>query len=164
MEVPLIVLVPPFSQSEVMLLPGAYRSTQPPQFENDDLASVLVDEATVVTLAALEGEKLHASALLLPAATATNTPELARLLTAVLSELEKPPPRLMLATAGWIALVASQLRPAMMPEVEPEPLQSRTRTARSIAPLATPKRAPATVPETCVPCPLQSCPLPPKAS
>src|SRR2546423_13784768 len=156
-----MVLVPPFSQSDVMLLPGAYRSTQPPKFENEDLASVLVDDATVVVFAALEGEKLHASALLLPAATATNTPELARLFTAVFSELENPPPRLMLATAGWMALVASQLRPVMIPEVEPEPEQSRTRTARRSAALATPYCAPPTVPATWVPWPLQSCPLPP---
>src|SRR5438270_6083678 len=124
----------------------------------------MVEDATVLMFAALEGEKLHASALLLPAATATKTPELARLFTAVLSELEKPPPRLMLATAGWMALVASQSRPAMIPEVEPDPEQSRTRTARRSAPFATPKRAPPTVPATWVPWPLQSCPLPPKAS
>src|SRR3954451_14454286 len=116
----------------------------------------MVDEATVVTLAALEGEKLQAAALLLPAATATNTPELARLFTALFSVLAKPPPRLMFATAGWMAVVASQFRPAMMPEVDPEPLQSSTRTARSSAPLATPNFVPATVPDTCVPWPLQS--------
>ena len=38
-DVPLMVVVPPVSQSDVMLAPGANRSTQEPKFENDDRAS-----------------------------------------------------------------------------------------------------------------------------
>jgi hypothetical protein len=43
----------------------------------------------------------------------------------------------------------------------PDPLQLRTRTANRFTPLATPNAAPPTVPETCVPWPLQSMPLRP---
>jgi hypothetical protein len=39
-----------------------------------------------------------------------------------------PPPRLMLATAGFWALAVTQSMPAMTPEVEPLPSQPRTRT------------------------------------
>jgi hypothetical protein len=52
----------------------------------------------------------------------------------------------------------------MTPEVKPEPLQLSTRTTRSIALFATPYVEPPMVPATCVPWPLQSWPLPPKAS
>jgi len=44
----------------------------------------------------------------------------------------------------------------MPPEIEPEPVQSSTRTGTMVAALATPYLAPAIVPETCVPWPLQS--------
>ena len=44
----------------------------------------------------------------------------------------------MFATAGLLALAVTQLSAAMMPEVEPEPSQSSTRTPRSDTPLATP--------------------------
>ena len=74
----------------------------------------------------------------LPAATARNTPELARFAEALLSVDEKPPPSDMFATAGRDAFVRSQLRAAMMPDVEPEPEQLSTRTPRSRTPLATP--------------------------
>ncbi len=70
----------------------------------------------------------------------------------------------MLATAGLMWLARTQSMPAMMPLVAPLPLQSSTRTARSAAALAIPYVAPPRVPATWVPWPLQSCPLPPKAS
>ena len=47
----------------------------------------------------------------------------------------------------------------MTPELVPEPLQLSTRTATSVTALATPYVAPPTVPDTCVPCPLQSWPF-----
>src|SRR5262245_42915257 len=137
-EVPLIVFVPPFSQSDLIDEPGAYRSTQAPKFENDDFASEMVDEATVVVFAALAGDVLHASWFSFPAATATKMPDEARLFTAELSDEENPPPRLMLATAGLMPFVASQFNAEMMPDVEPEPLQLSTRTARSFTDFATP--------------------------
>jgi hypothetical protein len=48
------------------------------------------------------------------------------------------PPRLMLATAGFLALAVTQSTPAITPAVVPEPLQSRTRTAYRLTFLATP--------------------------
>ena len=52
----------------VMLEPGAWRSTQVPWLEKDDLASDDVVDPTVIASAAEEGELRHASALLLPRA------------------------------------------------------------------------------------------------
>src|SRR5919199_6394667 len=85
------------------------------------------------------------------------------LFTAVSSELEAPPPRLMLATAGVPAawLPVTQSTPAITPEVLPLPEQLRTRTATRVTALATPYVEPPTVPETCVPWPLQSDAEPP---
>src|ERR1044071_637766 len=80
--------------------PGAKMSRHVPKFENEERASLVVVEPTVIAFAARAGDCVHASVLLLPAATAIGTPELARLLTDVSSALEAPPPRLMLATAG----------------------------------------------------------------
>ena len=110
------------------------------------------------------GETLHAFWFSLPAATEMNTPELASELVALLSADEKPPPSDMFATAGFTALRRTQSSAATMPEVEPEPEQLRTRTPRSRTLFATPQVAPPIVPATCVPCPLQSCPVPPSAS
>lgn len=53
-----------------MLEPGAKISTHVPKFENDERASVLVVDPTVIALATRAGEKLQAFALLLPAAIA----------------------------------------------------------------------------------------------
>ena len=103
MEVPLNVAVAVFDvyQADGIDDPGANMSRQVPMLENDDRASVLVVEPVVMALTARAGEKLQAFApLLLPAATAIVTLALCRLLTAVSSEVEIPPPRLMLATAG----------------------------------------------------------------
>ena len=71
-DVPLIVFVAvsDVDQDEVMLEPGANRSTHVPKFENDERASLLVVEPTVVAEATRAGELLHAFALLLPAAIA----------------------------------------------------------------------------------------------
>src|ERR1700704_4131169 len=114
---------------------------------------------TVIAEGSLEGELLHASAVLLPAATAKVIPALTAFATAVFREGDNPPPRLMLAAAG-VPLVwwseAAQLIPAITPEVVPDPLQSSTRTATRFAFFAIPYWVPATVPETCVPWPLQS--------
>src|SRR5688572_1079435 len=73
-----------------------------------------------------------------------------------------PPPRLRLATAGPVVWLRTlQSRPAITPDKLPDPLQSSTRTGTTVAFLATPYVLPATVPATCVPCPLQSLvPLP----
>ena len=62
----------------------------------------------------------------------------------------------MLATAGEPWFWVTQSTPAMTPAFEPEPEQSRTRTAWSVTCFAMPYVVPPTVPATCVPCPLQS--------
>jgi hypothetical protein len=71
-EVPLMVLVAVLElyQSDVMLTPGALMSTQLPKFENDANPSLMSVAPTVIADGSLEGELLHASAVLLPAATA----------------------------------------------------------------------------------------------
>ena len=139
-EVPLNVAVAVFDvyQADSIPLPGANRSRHVPKFENDDLASVEVVEPTVIAFAARAGDELHALVLLLPAATAIGTPEFDRLLTAVSSAEEIPPPRLMLATAGLMRLTLTQSTPAITPEFDPEPLQLSTRTPRSNELFATP--------------------------
>src|SRR4030095_919403 len=98
MDVPLsvAVAVAELNKAERMPDPGAKRSRHVPKFENEDLASVVVVDPTVIALAARAGDELHAFALLFPAATAIGTPEFARLLTAVSSADEMPPPRLIL--------------------------------------------------------------------
>src|SRR5438105_7873045 len=80
------------------------------------------------------------------------------LFTAASSALDALPPRLMFATADCPArwLPVTQSTPAITPEVVPLPLQLRTRTATSVTAFATPYVEPPTVPETCVPWPLQS--------
>jgi hypothetical protein len=132
------VAVSELNQAERIPEPGAKMSRHVPKFEKDDRASVVVVEPVVIALAARAGELPHASALLLPAATATGTPELLRLLTALSSALDAPPPKLMLATAGLMWFCVTQLTPAITPDVDPEPLQSKTRTPLSSALFATP--------------------------
>ena len=69
-EVPLMVFVAVslVFHAEVMLDPGANRSTQVPKFENDDRTSPLVELPTVSAWETRAGEEPQASALLLPAA------------------------------------------------------------------------------------------------
>src|ERR1044072_5626779 len=101
-EVPLnvAVAVSELNHEDKIPEPGAKMSKHVPKLENDERASLVVVDPTVIALAARAGDELQASALLLPAATAIGTPEFARLFTAVSSALEAPPPRLMFATAG----------------------------------------------------------------
>src|SRR5262249_31992209 len=101
-EVPLIVFVAVslVFQAEGMDEPGATMSRQVPMFENDDRASVLVVEPTVIAAGTRAGDVLHASALSLPAATAYVTPSAMELVTALSSVVSMPPPRLMFATAS----------------------------------------------------------------
>ena len=83
-------------------------------------------------------------------------PEAMELATALSSAVLKPPPRLMLATAGRMALAVTQSMPWTMSVVVPLPAQLSTRTPTIRTPLATPYCDPPTVPATCVPCPWQS--------
>ena len=61
-DVPEIVLVAVslVFHDEVMLLPGAKMSTHVPKFENEERASVMVVEPTVIALAVRAGETLQA--------------------------------------------------------------------------------------------------------
>src|SRR5688500_11570547 len=67
----------------------------------------------------------------------------------------------MFATAGFTRLAVTQLMPLMTPDVDPDPLQLRTRTPRIRTAFATPHFVPPIVPATWVPWPLQSLPLRP---
>jgi hypothetical protein len=78
-------------------------------------------------------------------------PDAIELATALSSAVLAPPPRLMFATAGRIALLVTQSMPCTMSVVVPLPVQPSTRTPLICAPLATPNVEPAAVPATCVP-------------
>ena len=99
---PLKVAVAVFDvyQAERIPEPGAKMSRHVPKFEKEERASDVVVEPVVIAFTARAGEELQALVLLLPAATAIVTPALLKLLTAVSSAVEMPPPRLMFATAG----------------------------------------------------------------
>src|SRR5437867_8522874 len=118
--------------------PGAYASTQLPQFEYDALASVFSDAAAVNAPVALAGDAVQASTLSLPAATATKTPEFHRLVVASFNAVDRPPPSDMFATAGLIAFCRTQSMPAMICDVRPMPAQLSTRTPWSETPFAIP--------------------------
>src|SRR5437867_12894427 len=105
-------MVAPRSQSDLMADPGAYASTQIPQFEYDAFATVFSEAATVNTPLAPAGDELRASALSFRAAPAGNPPEIQRFVTAVLSAAALPPPSDMLATPGLRAFAVSQSTPA----------------------------------------------------
>ena len=94
--------------------------------------------ATVSAFAAAAGEVVHASVEPLPAATATNTPELARLLTASSSVWLLPPPKEMFATAGLAAWALTQLTAAVMVALSEPPPQLPILTDRIWTCLATP--------------------------
>src|SRR3989454_7753606 len=99
-------MVRPRSQSDLIADPGAYASTQVPQFEYDAFASVFSEAATVNTPLAPAGDALHASAASFPAPPAGDTPEFPRFVTPVLRAVGPPPPRGTLGTAplSWVAV------------------------------------------------------------
>src|SRR4051794_21298549 len=95
-----------------MFTPWPKMSRQDPMLEKDARLSLMSVAPTVNADGALAGEVLQASApLSLPAATAKVTPEATALATAWSSAALAPPPRLMLATAGWMAWAVTQLMP-----------------------------------------------------
>ena len=70
------------------------------------------------------GDEFLASVFSLPAATARNTPARTRAAAALLTAVERPPPRDMLATAPLghervLASEATKFMPAMTPELRP---------------------------------------------
>ena len=117
-EVPLIVAVAvsPVRAADRIRAPGANRSRQLPQFENDARASALSEAPTVMPAGSRAGDDVHASRLSLPAASTYVTPELIERCTASSSDAEAEPPRLMLTTAGLTALRVTQSTPAMICE------------------------------------------------
>ena len=144
-------------QADVTPTPGANRSKQPPQFENDARASERSEAPTVTASDTLAGEVLQASSFAFPAATTSVAPRDTRLRTASSSAWDRPPPSDMFTTAGAPSRrPAIQSRPLITPETVPDPPQSRTLTGTTVAAFATPNVAPATVAATCVPWPLQS--------
>src|SRR4051812_34436917 len=134
-------------QVDSVFTPGAKMSTQVPVLAQLGLVSVESVALTVSAAGVADGEKLHASWAMpsplptpLPAATAYTTPELIEFVTAFSMVVSRPVlvPRLMFATAGLTACALTQSTPATMPDDDPEPLQSSTRTATRATPLATP--------------------------
>ena len=123
-----------------MSTPGAITSTHEPTLENDASRSVRSLAATVMADGARAGEDEQASALLLPAATATETPSAVRRAIAWSVAVLAAPPRLMFTTAGWPAWcwATTQSMPAITCELVPLPWQLSTRTATRRTPLATP--------------------------
>ena len=119
--------------------------------EKEARLSLLSLAPTVIASTVRAGDVLHAVTFALPAAMTKTTPRPIALRTAVSSEVLAEPPRLILATAGRTRFWATQLMPAMTPEVLPDPVQPSTRTACRVTPLATPKVEPPTVPATWVP-------------
>src|SRR5262245_51601093 len=114
-------------------------SVQVPKLENDARASVRVDAFTVIAVGTRAGEKLHASALELPDAIAyVTSPREMEFATASSRAASAPPPRLMFATAGLIALAVTQSMPATTWAVVPWPELFSTRTATRDTPLARP--------------------------
>ena len=75
-------------QAEVIALPGAKMSTQLPQLEKEERASLEVVEPTVSAFGAEAGEAEQASAFELPAATAKVIPSAIAFCVAVLSAAE----------------------------------------------------------------------------
>src|SRR5687767_9075643 len=157
-DVPSIVLVAAslVFQADVMATPGANQSTQAPMFENHARLSALSVAPMVSALGALAGDCVQASIALLPAAMEYVIPAAIEAATAASRSGNELPPRLMLATAGNTAFAVTQSTPAITCVKEPKPAQSSTRTATRFTSLATPQVVPPTVPDTCVPWPLQS--------
>ena len=112
------VAVDPEIHAEVMLLPGAYMSTQRPKLEYEACASLFSVAPIVKAEGARAGEKLHASAPEFPAAATTTRPAAVAFATASSRAEFAPPPRLRLITPGppgWLA--TAQLMPATTEDV-----------------------------------------------
>ena len=86
--------------ADLMLTPGANKSTHDPWLVNFARSSLPPIAPTVIAVGSDAGEYLHAKPLLLPAATANTMPSAVALATAEFNAVEYEPPRLMLATAG----------------------------------------------------------------
>jgi len=94
---------------------------------------------TVTALGTKAGEKPQASEFSLPAATTTVTPALTAASTASFIAWMVPlPPRLMLATAGRVLLVANQSNAEKLHDQDPLPWSDRTFTELICADGATP--------------------------
>src|SRR3954453_15108107 len=94
---------------------------------------------TAITDGSAAGQKCATFPASLPAAATRVTPAAAVLASAVLNAvLGQSQPKLMLTTSIVDACVVTQSRAAMMPEIEPLPVEPRTLTAHSRTPGATP--------------------------
>src|SRR5688500_19416334 len=86
--------------ADVIDEPGALMSTHDPQFENDDFASLIVVEPTVIAEAARAGDRVHASVFSLPAATTNVTPSAVAVPAAPPLPTDAGPPALLFTTAA----------------------------------------------------------------
>ena len=84
---------------DVMFAPGANRSRHEPKFEKLARLSLIAVAPIVIADAARAGELVHASVLLLPAATTTATPLATNDATAESIDELAPPPRLIFTIA-----------------------------------------------------------------
>src|SRR2546428_7168494 len=97
-------MVAPRSQSDLMADPGAYASTQIPQFEYDAFASVFSEAATVNTPLAPAGDALLAPAPSVPPPPATNTPDLLKFVTPSFLSSAPSTPTCPIATASGLTV------------------------------------------------------------
>ena len=129
-------------QAEVIPSPGANRSTTEPKFENQAIESLISEAPTVKAAATCAGEKLPASLLLFPAATATLTPVLIVPSKALSIEKLTGPPMLMFATAGVdgfaLCALATKFNPPTIASVGQLPPLLQTFTERMVTFFATP--------------------------
>ena len=134
-----------------MLTPGAIMRTHGPKFDQPAHTSFASIAPATIALGALDGDAVHASAALFPAAIAYVTPEAMDASTAAFSDDDRPPMKLMFTTAGRAPLLVIQSTASTALDSAPLPEQSSTRIAFSVTALATPYVALPTVPATCVP-------------
>src|ERR1044071_4112923 len=113
-------------------------STQGPVEEKLARASVLVVAATASAAVRLRGRRSHESPPVFPAEVARNTLRFIMFVSAFASVVLKLAFHEVLATAGAMALLATQLTASTAPEVVPLPAQLSHFTPCSRTPLATP--------------------------
>ena len=111
--------------------PGAKRSKHVPKFENEERASLVVVEPTVIALAARAGDELQALALLLPAATAIGDSRIVQVVNSGVERTRDTTAETHIRNCRVRCDCLTQSTPAITPEFEPEPEQLSTRTPRS---------------------------------
>ena len=104
-EVPLMVLVAVLlvCHAEVMVEPGAKMSRQVPKLENEERASDDVVEPTVIGVGGASRREVAGVRVVVAGGDGVGDAGVDGVATALSIAVMAPPPRLMLATAGWPA-------------------------------------------------------------